>query len=64
MKSNKPMHWYAFQVKGWINEQVVQAPSPEEAIQEADDMAAGEDNILAFRKVSSFEAKQIIRSWG
>ena len=61
---NKPMHWYAFQVKGWINEQVVKAPSPEEAIQEADDMAAGEDNIICFRKVSSSEADDIIRSWG
>ena len=62
MKS-KPMHWYAFQIKGWLNEQVVQASSEEEAIQEADDMGAG-DNILAFRKVSSFEASAIMRSWG
>lgn len=63
MAHNKPMHWYAFSVLGWLNEQVVQASSSEEAIQEASSMAAGEDNIVAFRKVSSSEADEIIRSW-
>jgi hypothetical protein len=62
--ANKPMHHFAFQVKGWLYKQIVKASSSEEALQEAADMAGGEDNIICFRKVSPAEANEIIRSWG
>ena len=60
----QPMYYYAFQVKGWLNEQTIMASSEEEAIQEAANMAAGEENITCLRKVSRTEANAIMRSWG
>ena len=57
-------HWYAFEVKGWLNVMVVKAFSEEEALEDAASMAAGEDNVIFFRRVTEEEAEEIIQSYG
>ena len=54
------MHYYQFQVSGWLNTQYVKADSKESAYAEAVHVASGESNLYGFGEISESDIAEAI----